>query len=656
MTDTTQTHGAGAGAGRAYETRPTPYISPNDLHWFNEGTHVRLFEKFGAHPGRETGEVGTRFTVWAPNARAVSVVGDFNGWNPTAFYLQPVGRAGVWSGFVAGALPGQRYKYRVESHYDGYVALKADPFGFFHEQGPGNASIIHEPTHVWGDDGWMRGRAAKLVQDAPVSIYEMHVGSWLRPNGQWPTYREIAIPLARHLTSLGYSHVEFLPVMEHPFGGSWGYQTTGYFAPSSRWGTPDDFAFLVDTLHQHGVGVIVDWVPSHFATDEHGLAYFDGTHLFEHADPRQGFHPDWGSFVFNYERHEVRAFLISSAIYWLERFHIDGLRVDAVASMLYLDYSRKHGEWVPNHYGGKENLDAVSFLRQFNHAVYTQVPGVQTFAEESTSWPMVSRPPDSGGLGFGYKWDMGWMHDTLDYLELDPLFRANHHRLVSFRALYAWSENFTLPLSHDEVVHGKGSLIGKMPGDEWQKFANLRLLFAWQYAQPGKKLLFMGGELAQWREWNHDTELDWPLSHVPRHAGVTKLVTDLNGLMRAMRALHEIDNAPDGFEWLDVNDAANSVAVLMRRPKFRGEADWHEVVIAAFNFTPVPRHGFRIGVPALGYWAEVLNTDAEFYGGSGIGNLGGKDAHPVGHYGRPYSIEATLPPLAAVFFRLQKTE
>jgi len=625
-------------------------ITADDLHLFNEGTHYRLYEKLGAHPWTRDGKAGTHFAVWAPNAARVGVMGDFSGWRERPLPLAPRGASGIWEGFVPGLEPGARYKYAIESAaHRGYRVDKADPFAYRSELPPDTASEIADLRHEWQDDEWMSARAARSTLGAPVSIYEVHLGSWRRvqeEENRSLTYRELAPLLADYVVGLGFTHVELLPVMEHPFYGSWGYQTLGYFAPTRRYGTPEDLMAMIDHLHQRGVGVIMDWVPSHFPSDEHGLAYFDGTHLFEHADRRLGFHPDWNSYIFNYARHEVRSFLVSSALYWLDRYHVDGLRVDAVASMLYRDYSRKAGEWIPNEHGGRENLEAIHFLRELNAEIYEQYPGVQTFAEESTSWPGVSRPLYVGGLGFGYKWDMGWMHDTLAYMALDPIHRRFHHEKLTFRRLYAYSENFTLPLSHDEVVHGKGSLLRKMAGDEWQKFANLRLLFCWQFAQPGKKLLFMGGEFGQRAEWDHDSSLQWHLLANPLHHGVQRLVGDLNRLYRGERALHALDHDPKGFAWVDANDAEQSVVSLLRFHEERTEA-----VLAVLNFTPVVRHNYRVGVPRAGFWREILNSDGRDYGGSGQGNLGGVAAVPVPLHGRSHSLTLTLPPLGAVFLK-----
>ncbi len=624
-------------------------IGDVDLHLFGEGTHLRAWRALGAHPTIMGKKAGTRFAVWAPNAESVSVIGTFNEWRPGANRLVPRGASGIFEGFVPGVTKGAAYKYRVRSRVNGYEIDKADPYGFHHQTPPETASVVWDLAYEWRDSEWMRTRGTRQSLNAPISIYEVHLGSWMRvpeEENRSLTYREIAGKLAEHCAQMGFTHVEFLPVMEHPFYGSWGYQVTGYFAPTSRYGTPQDFMYLVDTLHQRGIGVIIDWVPSHFPSDAHGLGFFDGTALYEHADARQGFHPDWKSSIFNFGRHEVKSFLLSSAHFWLDVFHADALRVDAVASMLYLDYSRKEGEWIPNAHGGRENLDAVAFLKALNESVYREHPDAQTIAEESTSWPAVSRPLYLGGLGFGFKWDMGWMHDTLSYFQKDPVHRRYHHRDVTFRMMYAFYESFVLPLSHDEVVHGKGSLLGKMPGDDWQAFANLRLLYAWQTAQPGKKLLFMGAELAQRAEWNHDQSLDWHLLKDPRHDGVRKALADLNRVYRDERALHELDCDAAGFEWIDCNDADGSVVALLRRGK-----DPDDVVCAVFNFTPVPHSNRRVGVPFDGFWEEIFNSDAADYGGAGWGNLGGVEAAPVPIHGRRFSLSLTLPPLGAVFLR-----
>jgi 1,4-alpha-glucan branching enzyme len=622
-------------------------LTRDDLYFFNEGTHNRLYERLGAHPRTLSGESGYNFAVWAPNADRVSVIGDFNDWSEDANPLNLVGGSGIWDGFVPGVQQGARYKYRIVSQGGAFKADKTDPFGFTSEIAPLTASVAWKLDYSWSDAEWMEQRGSRAALNAPISVYEVHLGSWRRHDtGESLTYREVAAPLADHVKRLGFTHVELLPIMEHPFYGSWGYQTTGYFAPTSRHGTPQDFMYLMDYLHQQGIGVILDWVPSHFPGDAHGLYYFDGTHLYEHADPRQGFHQDWKSWIFNYGRHEVRSFLLSSALFWMDVYHADGLRVDAVASMLYLDYSRKPGEWIPNRFGGRENLEAIDFLRRMNADVYQRHPDTQTIAEESTAWPMVSRPTYVGGLGFGMKWDMGWMHDSLDYFSKDPIHRRYHHGKLTFRGIYAYTENFLMPLSHDEVVHGKGSLINKMPGDEWRKFANLRLLYGYMFTQPGKKLMFMGGEIAQYREWNHDAQLDWSLLEFPMHQGMQQWVTDLNAFYANERAAHRCDMDPGGFEWIDADDALNSVLSYIRRDSESGE----ELVVIC-NCTPLVREGYRIGVPHAGYWREVLNSDADVYGGSGVGNLGGVEADAVPFHGRTHSLSVTLPPLAIVVLK-----
>ena len=627
----------------------TSLLTADDLHYFNEGTHAHLHQKMGAHIQDNPKQPGTSFAVWAPDARSVSVIGDFNRWDTSANPLSPREQSGIWEGFVPAVGRGAVYKYRVRSRVRNYQADKADPFAFFAEVPPKTASVIWDLAYEWHDQDWMTGRAKPNGREVPWAVYEMHLGSWRRvveEENRWLTYRELAPLLAAYVKRMGFTHVELLPVMEHPLYGSWGYQTTGYFAPTSRYGTPQDFMFLVDHLHQNGIGVILDWVPSHFPTDEHGLQYFDGTHLFEHADPRLGLHPDWGSSIFNYGRNEVRSFLLSSALFWLDNYHVDGLRVDAVASMLYLDYSRKPGEWIPNKFGGRENLDAVEFLRQLNTAAYGEHGDIQTVAEESTAWPMVSKPTYLGGLGFGMKWDMGWMHDTLHYMSQDPVYRKFHHNNLTFRMLYAFSESYMLPLSHDEVVHGKGSLLGKMPGDTWQKFANLRLLFAYMYAQPGKKLLFMGDEFGQWREWNHDASLDWSLLELPFHDGVSRWVADLNRVYREQKAMHELDFDPAGFRWIDANDTEQSVISLIRQGRTPDQP-----VLGAFNFTPVPRYNYLLGAPLGGTWKEILNSDAGVYGGSGLGNFGEVRVAPISRHGYPHALTLTLPPLGAIFLK-----
>jgi 1,4-alpha-glucan branching enzyme len=626
-------------------------LTEQDLYLFNQGRDYRAYEKLGAHLTSVGDQSGASFSVWAPNARAVSVIGSFNGWNPLSHPLRVRESSGIWEGFIPGVIKGSVYKFHIVSRNNGFVVDKADPFGFWHEKPPRTASVVWDLDYQWADHDWMQNREGRNSLHAPISIYEVHLGSWMRvpeENNRSLSYREMAPRLADYAQRMNFTHVELLPVMEHPFYGSWGYQTTGYFAPTARYGTPQDFMYLVDCLHDRGIAVILDWVPSHFPTDEHGLAYFDGTHLFEHSDARQGFHPDWKTLIFNYGRDEVRSFLLSSAMFWLDKYHVDGLRVDAVASMLYLDYSRKEGEWLPNKYGGRENLEAIEFLRQFNIEAYKEYPGIQTFAEESTSWPMVSRPIYLGGLGFGLKWDMGWMHDTLEYFAHDPIHRKYHHNQLTFRMLYSFTENFVLPLSHDEVVHGKGSLIGKMPGDEWQKFANLRLLFAYMYAQPGKKLLFMGDEFGQVREWAHDSSLDWDVLQYPVHHGLQSWVEQLNWLYAREPALHDFDADPNGFEWIDCNDNAASTISLLRKSRSPSQN-----IVVVCNFTPIPRLNYRLGVPAGGFWREILNSDAKEYGGSGMGNLGGVLAEEQPVHGRPFSLNLTLPPLGALFLKAE---
>ena len=626
-------------------------LTEQDLYLFNQGRDYRAYEKLGSHLTSVGDQSGASFSVWAPNARAVSVIGSFNGWNPLSHPLRVRESSGIWEGFIPGVTKGTVYKFHIISRNNGFVVDKADPFGFWHEKPPRTASVVWDLDYQWADHDWMQNREGRNSLHAPISIYEVHLGSWMRvpeEENRSLNYREMAPRLADYAQRMHFTHVELLPVMEHPFYGSWGYQTTGYFAPTARYGTPQDFMYLVDCLHHRGIAVILDWVPSHFPTDEHGLAYFDGTHLFEHSDSRQGFHPDWKTLIFNYGRDEVRSFLLSSAMFWLDKYHADGLRVDAVASMLYLDYSRKEGEWLPNKYGGRENLEAIEFLRQFNIETYKEYPGIQTFAEESTSWPMVSRPIYLGGLGFGLKWDMGWMHDTLEYFAHDPIHRKYHHNQLTFRMLYSFTENFVLPLSHDEVVHGKGSLIGKMPGDEWQKFANLRLLFAYMYAQPGKKLLFMGDEFGQVREWAHDSSLDWNVLQYPVHHGLQSWVQQLNWLYAQEPALHDFDSDPNGFEWIDCNDNAASTISLLRKSRSPSQN-----IVIVCNFTPIPRLNYRLGVPGGGFWREILNSDAKEYGGSGMGNLGGVLAEEEPVHGRPFSLNLTLPPLGALFLKAE---
>jgi 1,4-alpha-glucan branching enzyme len=617
-------------------------LSEHDIYLFREGTHATLHERLGCHFLSRDDADGAHFAVWAPNAAEVSVIGAWNGWKSGADGLRPRwDQSGIWEADVDGVRNGESYKYSIRTAA-GEVTDRADPFAVYAEVPPAFASRAWRLDYEWKDAAWMRERQRKNAMDAPCSVYELHLGSWRRPSGQLPTYREIAEPLAAYAVSMGFTHVELMPITEHPFYGSWGYQTTGYFAATSRYGTPQDCMHLIDVLHRHGLGVILDWVPSHFPDDPHALARFDGTHLYEHADPRLGFHPEWKSAIFNYGRHEVRAFLMSSANFWLEKYHVDGLRVDAVASMLYLDYGRKNGEWIPNAYGGKENLDAIEFLKQLNIAVGRDFPDTRTIAEESTSWPMVSRPVHAGGLGFSMKWNMGWMHDTLDYFRHDPIHRRYHHNALTFSLWYAFSENFVLPLSHDEVVYGKKSLVSKMPGDLWQQFANLRLLFGYLWTHPGKKLVFMGGEFGQWREWNHERELDWDLTGDAPHAGVQRWIADLNRAYRERPALHQLDFAQAGFQWIDNHDSDNSILTYLRLA-----ADGSPVLVAC-NFTPVVRERYRVGVPRAGAWREILNSDAPFYGGSGVGNLGRVQAEATPWHGKEQSLRLTLPPLATI--------
>ena len=625
-----------------------------DLHLFNEGTHLRLGDRLGAHPGEVDGTAGVHFSVWAPNAASVAVIGDFNGWHHDQHPMSARGVSGIWELFVPDVGQGTTYKFHIRSRHGDTRVDKADPFAVHTETPPLTGSKVWDLSYEWGDHEWMATREQRQRLDRPMSIYEMHLGSWRWGGDHLDrplNYAELADPLIEHLDRMGFTHVEFMPVMEHPFGGSWGYQTTGYFAPTSRFGTPQDFKALVDRLHRAGIGVVLDWVPSHFPTDTHGLAEFDGTHLFEHADPRQGFHPDWKSAIFNLDRNEVVSFLLSSAMFWLDQYHVDAIRVDAVASMLYLDYSREAGEWIPNEWGGNENLGAISFLRRFNTEVYQSFPGVQTLAEESTAWPMVSRPTYVGGLGFGLKWDMGWMHDTLAYFELEPVHRKYHHDQLTFRAVYAFTENYCLPLSHDEVVHGKGSLLSKMPGDDWQKFANLRALYGYMFTTPGKKLLFQGGEIGQWREWDHDRSIDWHLldddpGH-ELHRGLLRCLGDLARLYRDEPALHDGDVDPAGFRWIDASDSEQSVISYLRRTR---DGTRQMAVIA--NLTPVTRTNYRVGVPQRGYWVERFNSDAAEYGGSGAGNHGGTATVPLPCHGHGHSLVLTLPPLSVLVLEL----
>ncbi|HEY7207662.1 MAG TPA: 1,4-alpha-glucan branching protein GlgB, partial [Gaiellaceae bacterium] len=623
-----------------------PTLGDLDLHLVSEGRHEQLYERLGAHVREIAGVVGTAFAVWAPNARSVSVVGDFNSWDGRLHPMRSLGSTGIWELFVPGVAEGHRYKFEVRTQA-GAVRIKADPVAFAAEVPPANASVIHRPRHEWHDAEWLERRRASDPLREPISIYEVHLGSWRRnplEGNRSLGYLELADELADYVRDLGFTHVELLPVMEHPFAGSWGYQVSGYFSPTARFGSPDDFRGFVDRLHQSGIGVILDWVPAHFPRDDWALARFDGTALYEHRDPRRGAHPDWGTLVFNLARNEVRNFLLANALYWVLEHHADGLRVDAVASMLYLDYSRPAGQWVPNAFGGREDLDAVAFLKELNEVVHAREPGVITAAEESTAWPAVSRPTYVGGLGFGFKWNMGWMHDTLLYFQKDPVFRSFHHHNLTFSLMYAFSENFVLPLSHDEVVHEKGSLISKMPGDRWQRFANLRALYAYMWAHPGKKLLFMGGELAQWAEWDHDGSLDWHLLEQAEHAGVQQLVRDLNRAYREEPALWEVDFDPAGFRWLEPNDAAANVVAFARLSR-----DGERRLVCVCNLSPVPRHGYRVGMPVCCRWRELLNTDSSFYGGSGVGNLGSVEATAVPWHDQPFSAEVTLPPLGVVW-------
>jgi len=621
-----------------------------DIYLFKQGNHFRLHEKLGAHLMTVNDIQGAFFGVWAPNAANVSVIGDFNGWNTETHPLRMrEDGSGIWEGFIPHIKQGTLYKYHIVSKYNHYEVDKGDPYAFYWEVSPKTASIVWDLSYEWKDSAWMTNRYKSNNLQSPFSIYEVHLGSWRRvpeENNRFLTYREMADYLVKYVKDMGFTHVEFMPLMEHPFYGSWGYQTLGYFAPSSRYGTPQDFMYLIDCLHQHGIGVILDWVPSHFPNDEYGLAYFDGTYLYEHAEPKKRFHPEWNSYIFNHGRYEVRAFLISSALFWLEKYHIDGLRVDAVASMLYLDYGRKEGEWVPNEYGGRENLDAICFLQKFNEIVYKNHPDIQTIAEESTAWPMVTRPTYVGGLGFGMKWNMGWMHDTLEYFSKEPIYRKYHHNQLTFSIWYAFSENFLLPLSHDEVVHGKGSLLSKMAGDDWQKFANLRLLFGYMYTHPGKKLLFMGGEFGQWQEWYHEESLHWHLLEYPHHQGIQKWIRDLNHFYRNEPALYELDFQPEGFEWIDFSNWEESIIIFVRRDK-----STKDIILVVCNFTPVPRYNYRVGVPEGGFWKEALNSDAQVYGGSGHGNLGGAEAAAIPWHGKNYSLSLTLPPLGVLIFK-----
>ena len=624
-------------------------LSEQDVYLFKEGNHSRLYEKLGSHIIEHEGHEGVLFSVWAPNAAKVSVMADFNGWNDQSHPLAlRWDDSGIWEGFIPGVKNGMLYKYCIISNQN-YRVEKRDPFAFYSEIPPRTASVVWAMDYSWKDTQWMQARHKRNSLEAPISVYEVHLGSWKQKkgnSGKFFNYREYAEQLGQYLHDMNYTHVEFLPLMEHPFFGSWGYQTIGYFAPTSRYGTPQDLMYLMDYLHQKGFGIILDWVPSHFPSDGHGLAYFDGTHLFEHADPRQGFHPDWKSFIFNYGRNEVRSFLISSALFWFDKYHIDGIRTDAVSSMLYLDYSRKEGEWIPNQYGGRENIEAVNFIRRLNNEVYQNYPDVQMIAEESTTWPMVSKPIFTGGLGFGMKWNMGWMHDTLDYFSKDPIYRKYHHNKLTFSLCYAFTENFMLSISHDEVVHGKGSLIEKMPGDEWQQFANLRVLYGYMYGHPGKKLLFMGQEFGQRCEWNHDKNLEWDVLQYDGHAQLQRWVKELNYFYKTEPALHENDFDSKGFEWMGCRDWERGVVAFIRRDTARK----HSVLVVC-NFTLTSFSNYKIGIPRGGFWKEILNSDAREYGGSGQGNLGGLESSPLPSQGQYYSLSLTIPPLAVLFFK-----
>jgi 1,4-alpha-glucan branching enzyme len=629
-----------------------PLLTDYDLHLIGEGTHYKKYEKLGAHVREVAGVQGVHFAVWAPNAQRVSVVGDFNRWDGRCHPMRVRGSSGVWEIFLPELKQGERYKFEIKSRYGDFLALKADPYGFYFERRPHTAGIVFDiDTHAWCDNAWMQARPHFDWLHAPISIYEVHLGSWMRvpeEDNRWLTYRELGEKLVAYVKDLGYTHIELLPITEHPLDASWGYQTLGYFAPTSRFGTPTDFMSFVDYCHQQGIGVILDWTPAHFPRDAHGLAYFDGTSLYEYGDPRKGEHKDWGSLVFNYGRNEVRNYLISSALFWLDKYHLDGLRVDGVASMLYLDYSRKEGEWAPNVFGGRENLEAVDFLKTFNEIVHRYHPGVLTIAEESTAWPAVSRPTYAGGLGFSMKWNMGWMNDTLVYMSKDPVHRRFHHQNLTFSMLYAWSENFILPLSHDEVVHGKRSLLDKMPGDLWQRFANVRVFYTYFYCHPGKKLLFMGGEFGQWREWVEAHSLDWHLLQYPSHQQLQACVRDLNILYRREPALHDLEFEPAGFEWIDCNDSDSSVVSFLRRAR---NPDNYVVVVC--NFTPVPRRSYRVGVPAAGFYGELFNSDSMFYGGGNMGNGSGLMAESTSWHGRPYSLRVEVPPLGGVILKRQ---
>lgn len=641
--------------GGVVETIEDPYRFPPvlgdlDIHLLIEGTHLRTFEKLGSHVVTVDGVEGVHFAVWAPNAKRVSVVGDFNHWDGRRHAMRLRYDAGVWEIFIPGLANGTLYKYEIIGAAGQLLPLKADPYGHFAEVPPRTASVVWDlAERDWQDGEWMARQKARNDRHSPISIYEVHLASWRRvpeEDSRSLTYLELADQLSEYVKDLGFTHVELLPIHEHPFSGSWGYQPVGLFAPTSRFGNPEEFRAFVERMHQNNVGVIIDWVAGHFPSDPHGLAFFDGTHLYEHEDPRLGFHKDWNTLIYNYGRREVVNYLVANALYWIEQYHIDGLRVDAVASMLYLDYSREPGEWIPNKFGGNENLEAIAFLRRMNEVVYAEHPGAITIAEESTAWPMVSRPVYIGGLGFGYKWNMGWMHDTLRFISKEPIHRRYHHDDLTFGLLYAFHENFVLPLSHDEVVHGKGSIFGRMTGDQWQRFANLRAYYAFMWTHPGKKLLFMGSEFAQEREWDNEGSLDWHLMDDPMHQGIHRLMRDLNRLYRVEPSLHELDVDPHGFAWIDCNDRDNSVLTYLRKAK-----DQDDITIMACNFTPVVREGYRIGVPHGGFYHELLNTDSEWYGGGNVHNEGGRHAEELPWHGHPYSLNVTLPPLAAVVFK-----
>ncbi len=622
-----------------------------DLYLHAEGRYWEIYEKFGAHAVERDGVAGVNFVVWAPNARRMGVVGDFNNWDARIHPMEQHGESGVWELFIPGVHVGHKYKYDLKSHLHLYQGQKIDPYGFYAERRPNTASIVVDlDTYDWDDGHWMDNRADTQPLNEPMSIYEVHLGSWKRgSSNRWLTYRELADQLVSYVKEMGYTHIEFMPVAEHPFDGSWGYQVTGYYAPTSRYGSPQDFMYLVDQCHQNGIGVIVDWVPAHFPKDGHALSFFDGTHLYSHEDPRQGEHPDWGTYIFNYGRNEVRNFLIANALFWLDKYHIDGLRVDAVSSMVYLNFSREEGEWIPNEHGGTENLDAVSFLQEANAVIHEKFPGAITIAEESTAWPLVSRPTYLGGLGFTFKWNMGWMHDTLDYIEKDAIYRRWHHHNLTFALMYAFSENFVLSLSHDEVVHGKGSLMGKFPGDWWQKFAQLRLLWGYQYSHPGKKLNFMGGDIGQWSEWSETRSLDWHLLDLPTHEHINQFVRDLNHLYKAQPALYERDYDPAGFRWLEADDATNSVYAFIRFAK-----DTSDFLVVACNFTPVPRENYRVGVPEEGFYDELINSDADIYGGGNVGNYGGFRSDPIWAQGYEQSLNLRIPPLGIVIMKINR--